>query len=243
MTNLLHSIKVYLYKNMFTEDADTYTARVATERMLDIKEICESAVTRGEARIPASSMQYAVELFLKEMEYKLCDGYSVNTGSFIAMPSVKGVFHSSTESFNPEKHKLSFRFKQGESLQDKLPAVNIQIMGAANNRIYIDQVTDLKSGSVNDLITPRCNLRINGRKLKLAGEHPEVGVCFINVETGVRTRIEKADIITNFPSELIIVIPSLEQGSFLLEITSQFTTSGALKQPNTATFKHELRVL
>lgn len=243
MTNILHRIKVYLYKNMFTKGIDTYTARVATERMLDVKEICRSAVTRGGAGIPASSMQYAVEQFLKEMEYKLCDGYSVNTGSFIATPSVKGVFDSPVESFNPQKHKLSFRFKQGESLQKKLPDVNVQVMGVANSGICIEQVTNLKTGSVNELITPLHSLRINGRKLKLTGDHPDVGIYFTNIETGVRTGIEKSDIIANYPAELVITVPSLISGNYLLEITSQFTTAGTLKQPNTTTFKYELQVL
>lgn len=112
MTNILHRIRAYLYKNVFTEDSDNYLARVRAERSLDVKAICDSAVTRGEAKITSSAMQYAVEQFLKEMEYQLCNGYSVNTGSFTATPSVKGLFYSPDESFDSQKHTLSFRFNQ-----------------------------------------------------------------------------------------------------------------------------------
>lgn len=150
MTNILHRIKAYLYKNVFTEDSTDYLARVRAERSLDVKAICDSAVTRGEANITASAMQYAVEQFLNEMEYQLCNGYSVNTGSFTATPSVKGVFCSQDEEFDPQKHMLSFRFNQGESLRRKLSEVEVEIVGVADSNIHIEQVMDLKSDSVND---------------------------------------------------------------------------------------------
>lgn len=154
MTNILHRIKAYLYKNVFKEDREDYSARIISERSLNVKNICESAVARGGANRSTSAMHHAVKLFLKEMEYKLCDGFSVNTGSFTAFPTLKGVFDSPKEPFNPDKHKLLFRFRQGDSLRKKLPAIEVQIMGTADSSVYIDQVTDLKSGCINELITP-----------------------------------------------------------------------------------------
>lgn len=242
MKNILHRIKAYLYKNVFTEDSNDYLARIQTERSLDVKAICDSAVTRGGANINASTMQYAVELFLKEMEFRLCDGFSINTGSFIATPSIKGVFHSPNEGFDPQKHTLSFRFVQGESLRKRLSTVEIHVVGVANSGIRIEQVTDVQSDSINELITPYHNLRIKGKKLKLTGDHPEVGVYFINRETGLRTKIEEQGIIMNYPSELIIRVPALTPGVYLLEVVSQYTTNRILKQPNTATFDRELLV-
>lgn len=242
MKNILHSIKAYLYKNAFDKESNNYTARVITERSLDVKAVCQSAASRGKVDISASAMQHAVELFLKEMEYRLCDGYSINTGSFTAVPSVKGVFDNPAETFDPGKHTLSFQFNQGESLQKKIPDVNVRIMGVAGEAIRILTVTDLKSGSVNKYITPKYMLRIDGRMLKLAGEHPEVGIRLINIETGLRTEIEQQDIALNYPTKLMIMLPALAQGCYLLEITSQYTTSGILKKPNTATFEHQLYV-
>lgn len=242
MTNILHRIKAYLYKNAFTEDSNDYLARVRAERSLDVKTICNSAVMRGEANITASAMQYAVEHFLKEMEYQLCNGYSVNTGSFTATPSVKGLFYSPDESFDSQKHTLSFRFNQGESLRRKLSAVEVEIVGVADSNIRIEEVTDLKSNSINEWITPRYNMRIHGKKLKLTGDHPEVGVYFINRETGLRTKVEETDIITNFPSELVVMVPALETGSYELQVTTQYVKGKILKRPRTAIFKHDLHV-
>lgn len=242
MTNILHRIKAHLYKNMFAEDSDNYLARVKTEQTLDVKAICESAVSRGRADVTASAMQHAVELFLKEMEYRLCDGYSINTGSFTAIPSVKGVFDSPEETFDPEKHTLSFRFNQGESLRKKLSMVEVHIMGVANSTIRIDQITDLKSYSINEVITPQYSIRINGRRLKLTGNHPDIGVYFINRETGLHTRIEMSDIVRNDPSELMVMVPALAKGSYQLKIITQYVRGKILKEPRSAIFNQTLYV-
>lgn len=78
---ILHKIKAYLYENVLTKDnPNDYIARTARERSLNIKQICETAVNRAGAEMTAAAMEHATELFLKEMTYQLCNGYSVNTG-------------------------------------------------------------------------------------------------------------------------------------------------------------------
>ncbi|GHV90726.1 hypothetical protein AGMMS50268_12290 [Spirochaetia bacterium] len=70
---VLHTIKAWLYDNPLTVNQNDYAARVSAERTLSMREICESAVARGGADINASAMEHAVELFHKEMGYRLCD--------------------------------------------------------------------------------------------------------------------------------------------------------------------------
>ncbi|WP_221411280.1 DNA-binding domain-containing protein [Empedobacter tilapiae] len=82
---LLHKIKAYLYDNVLTKDnPNDFIARTVSERSLNVKQICEAAVIRGGADVSATAMEHATELFLKEMAYQLCDGFSVNTGYFTA---------------------------------------------------------------------------------------------------------------------------------------------------------------
>ncbi len=244
MSTILHRIKAYLYDNALTEDPNDFSARVNAERSLSIKNICEMAVNRGGADVSAAAMEHSVSLFLKEMGYQLCDGYSVNTGYFTATPLIKGVFNSPTETFNPSKHTILFQFNQGETLRAELPNIEVQIMGVADSGLSIAQVTDVKSGSVNDLITPSRNLKISGHKIKIAGENEANGVYFINQSTQERTQVDISDIVTNNPSELIIVIPALAAGSYQLEITTQFgsNTKTLLKEPHTTIFEKILTV-
>lgn len=186
MAKILHRIKAYLYPNVLTDDPNDFTARVSSERSLGVKEICASAVTRGGAPTTQEAMELNTNLFLKEMAYQLSDGYSVNTGYFTATALIKGVFHSPTENYDPQKHSVLFQFNQGDVLRKELQGIEVNILGVGDSAVAIVQVEDVKTRSVNDRITPNRNLRISGYKLKLAGDNEAVGVYFVNNATEER---------------------------------------------------------
>jgi DNA-binding domain/Domain of unknown function (DUF4469) with IG-like fold len=243
MATILHKIKAYLYDNVLTKDnPNDFTARTASERSLNVQEICLSAANRGGADISASAMEHATELFLKEMAYQLCDGYSINTGYFTANTTIRGVFDNPSETFNKDKHSIIFQFNQGEKLRAEIPNIEVEILGVAESSAVILQVIDVKSGSVNDLITPGRNLKIAGSKIKVVGNDPFIGVFFVNSTSGVRTMVEESDMVTNNPSELIVVIPALPAGTYQLEVVTQFADSSILKQPRTALLDKPLTV-
>jgi hypothetical protein len=89
--SVLHTIKAWLFDNQLTEDQNDFAARVSAERTLNVREICRSAV------------EHAVELFHQEMAYRLCDGFSVNTGwykaSFSFFFDLAVIFFFTTYSF------------------------------------------------------------------------------------------------------------------------------------------------
>ncbi|MDR1096628.1 MAG: DUF4469 domain-containing protein [Tannerella sp.] len=239
---ILHQISAWLYKNLLTPDPDDYLIRPVSARTLNAKEICESASTRGGADIPAPAMEHAVNLFLTEMGYLLCDGFSVNTGWFTAGPQIKGVANSPKEQYSKEKHTLLFEFHQGALLRKELGNVTVEILGVADTDAVITQVVDVKSGSVNDLLTPNRNLRIAGYKIKIAGNHAANGIYFVNQATEERTRVDDSDVVTNNPSELIVVIPPLAAGTYLLEATTQYSVGKLLNEPRTFVFDKILTV-
>jgi hypothetical protein len=170
MEAILHRIIAYLYDNaLTTEDLNDYSARVSSEKSLNVRQVCETAVARGGADVSAAAMNHAVELWLKEMACQLCDGFSINAGWFWASVPIKGVFNTPNEHYNPEKHTILFEFQQGAALRKELPTVTVDILGVAESGPQIFEVTDMKTGSVNDLMTPGRNLKINGQKIKIAG--------------------------------------------------------------------------
>jgi hypothetical protein len=243
MANILHKIKANLYPNLLTEDPNDYVARVISERTLSVKEICKEAVGRGGAATTAEAMEHNVNLFLKEMGYQLSDGFSINTGYFTANALIRGVFNSPTETFNTDKHAILYQFNQGDLLRKELPTVTVEITGVGDSSISIAEVLDVKTGSVNDVLTPNRNLRIKGYKLKLAGDNPAVGVYFVNQVTSERVKVEASEIVTNNPAELIIVIPELVAGTYTLEVASQYAGGGVnLKDPRTSVLDKILTV-
>jgi hypothetical protein len=246
MDAVLHRIKAYLYDNALTkEDVNDYVARVSSEHSLSVQQIAETATSRGGADISATAMEHAVNLWLKEMAYQLCDGFSVNTGWFTAAVHIKGVFDSPMEHFNPEKHHVLFEFQQGAELRKELPSVTVDILGVADSGIVIAQVVDMKTGSVNDVLTPGRNLKITGQKIKVTGTKPGVGILFRSMDDPEATYpVAPDEIVINNPSELMIVIPELIADTYKLEITTQFSNNKVqlLKAPRTAVFDKILTV-
>ena len=240
----LHNIRAKLYDNPLTPNPNDFMARVSADRTLNVKDICKGAVTRGGANISADAMEHAVNLFHKELGYTLCDGFSVNTGWYTASVSIKGVFDNPTEKFNAKKHTVMFDFKQGALLRKELGAVTVDVTGVADTAAFIAQATDVKTGSINDMLTPGRNLRINGIKIKIDGNNPENGIFFVNQETRERIAVEMSDVATNNPSEVMIIIPELAEGTYKLEIVTQWggNSKQLLKTPRTATFDQTLTV-
>ncbi len=241
--SVFHKIKAQLYNNAFTENPNEFIARVISEKSLSIADIARSAQNRGRANVSAEEMEHVVKLFLKEMTYCLCDGFSVNAGYFTVHPNIKGVFNSVSENFDPEKHSISFDFQQGSLLRKELVKIEINILGVADISNVITQVIDIKTGSINDLLTPNRNLKISGSKIKIAGKKKVNGVYFVNRKTEEYTKVDNSDIVMNNPSELIVVIPALSTGMYQLEVITQYSSGhNTIKETRTAVFDRLLTV-
>ena len=241
---VLHTVKATLYENPFTDDPNDLAARVSAERSLDVQEICESSVERGDSDMHVATMVHAVDLFHKEMFYRLCDGFSVNTSWYNASIHIRGVFTSPTESFDSTKHSIVVEFRQGAELRRELAMVKVDILGKAESGFFIAEVIDVRTGSVNDLLTPGRNARILGSKLKVEGDDPACGVYFVSDTDGTRFKVDAADIVENVNAHLLVIVPTLAPGTYRLEVSTQFTTSSGklLKTPRTTVFDRLLTV-
>ncbi|MDR2886839.1 MAG: DUF4469 domain-containing protein [Bacteroidales bacterium] len=240
-----HKIKAHLYNNALTENPNDFMAKVNSERTLGIADLCASAVARGGADMPALAIEHASRLLFREMAYNLCDGFSFNAdGWFSASPRIRGVFDSPTEQFDPAKHTLLFDFHQGALLRRELEQVEVEIMGVADTLLFVAQVTDVKTGSVNDLLTPGRNLRITGSRLKVAGDNPSCGVYFARQNTQEHIRVDNSDMVVNNPSELLIVIPELPAGAYNVSIITQYGghSKNMLREPRNFLFDKILTV-
>jgi hypothetical protein len=236
MANFLTKIKAFLYKNPLTDDPNDYIARVESQRPLGIKELCESAVTRGGADVSAKAMEHAVGLFLDELEYQLCNGFSVNTKTFTAAPHIKGVFNSSHEPFDPAKHHLLCEFQQGVQLRKKLTETEVIIEGVQENVFFVDRVKDLFTGKTDGTVTPGKVTELRGHNIKVAGNDPSVGIWLHILSTGADYYVGLDAVAVNEPSRLLVQLPTMGYNSpHELRITTQYTQNGKLlEQPRTA---------
>ena len=241
-----NKIRAHLYDNTLTaDDAHDFIARAEIMKSLTAKDICESAVERGGADISASAMEHAVELFHKETAYLLSNGFAANTSLYHAAARIKGVFNSEVETFNHEKHSIDINFNQGDLIRKEMDDVEVDVRGLASTDAHIAQVIDIKTHSINNIITLNYDIRIIGNKLKIAGSDSRNGVFFVNeTDPADRTNVPPEDIIINYPSELLIRCPGNLSGRYRLEIITQYSSSGGymLKEPRNVIFDRVLTV-
>ena len=239
-----NKIRAHLYDNtLTTEDAHDFIARAEIMKSLTVKDICESAVDRGGADISAPAMEHAIELFNKEAAYLLSNGFAANTSLFHAAARIKGVFNSSMETFNHEKHTIDIHFNQGDLVRKEMNDVEVDVRGLASTDAHIAQVVDIKSQSINNVITPNYDLRIIGNKLKIIGDDARNGVFFVSEENpAIIIDVPSVDIINNNPSELLIRCPATLSGRYRLEIVTQYGSGGGhiLKEPRISVFDRVL---
>lgn len=96
---------------------------------------------------------------------------------------------------------------------------------------------------MDGLLTRGRAAELRGSYLKIMGADPAVGITFRHIETGVMTRLTPGEIVVNYPSRLVILVPdSLPDGTYSLTLTTQFTSIRAklLSIPRSITFKNEV---
>ncbi len=242
MAGAFHRIKVRLYPNPLTDDPDDLMARVVYDKNLNMAQVCESAATRGGLDVDPATLLHYVKGFQREVFYLVCNNCKVTTDLYAIGTNVTGKFVTTDESFDPKRHHADIQFSKGVLTREFSQFIEVAIVSGDKPVRCIWHVTDVKTGSVNSLLTPNCDLRIKGQKIKIAGDDETVGVYFVNETSGEGTKVDPSDIVNNKPSELIVTIPALISGSYRLMIITQFTRADRLRKPRSILFDKLLTV-
>lgn len=209
--NYLHNIPARLYDNKLTEDAGDLFARIEVNKSLGIADICRSATERGGAQVDPQMMELCVRKWLQEALYRMCDGFAVNAEYFQSALHVKGSFGSPQDRFDPQRHRIVCEYREGALTRAYIDAnASIDVRGKAEDTAYISGVKDAASGRP-DVFTFGSNMFVSGKKIKVEGDNPDIGVYFDFVQEGGVTGIAKlpsGNIVVNNPSELVLLMPA-----------------------------------
>ena len=107
---------------------------------------------------------------------------------------------------------------------------------ASNNII---EVKDSVSGKVNESLISGGVAEIYGTGIKVVGDNAGNGVYFVKDDG---TKVKVTTLVQNNPSNLIVLVPTLEGGSYTIEVVTQYGSGKDLKESRTVTFTHPLTV-
>ncbi|MDR1120490.1 MAG: DUF4469 domain-containing protein [Dysgonamonadaceae bacterium] len=220
------------------ESNDRY-ARVVNGHSYTSKDLAE-AIAKGNIGISKAEALAVLEAEADIQLRWLAEGFSINTRLAHFHPSIPGKFlegefpHEAVIRITPSKEVVK--------LAKKIPLRHVE----PARPIRIETVYDVKSDTVNSMITGGGTVKIKGHNLKVMGTDPTVGVEFVNADNPTAVHpVAVKDIIVNNPSKLIVIAPAMSSGEEVyLKVTTQYSKSvKGLKTPRSITFEKKLTVV
>ena len=212
-----HILYVDLYDNPLTPKAGDYSGRVASTGSVQNTSIgTRIAAKRTEYR--PETIANILDLSDQEKIEALAAGQTVNSKLGTLVLQVEGSFDGEQAPFDKTKHRLTVSFSMSKQLREALDRLQISTRSASSGLI-INNVKDAESQELNGLITSGGSLIISGVNIKVAGDDEQNGVFLIPSEgEPIRARA----LVHNNPSQVTVLLPSLEDGEYTLSITTQY---------------------
>ena len=227
-----------LVDNLLTPAPNDFSAQTVNVRSFGLSDIVQRIMGRNPG-LSAAQINAALEKFINEVCIIIDDGGAVNTPLFNTQPSISGVFHGATDSYDPRRHRIKTNLSAGTAMRKATAGIKTQKVQAVETSPYILEVQDVLSNTANEQITPGGVLQIWGGRLKLATENPDNGVFLID-DAG--NALKLTVIIENKPSRIIAMLPAdMPAGTYHVEVRSSFVNAAKeSKNIKTGRFNKEL---
>ena len=224
-------IKAWLADNtVTTDDKKDKIFLVETGQTYEFDDVINE-MHNEETGLRIETISHVVKLFIRVVIRLLLNGNKVNVNLFYAVAKLRGVAEKGQ--WNPLKNSIYVLLTQGAELRKAIEETTVEILGEKSNVMYILEVEDRDTGMTDGTITPGRNAFIRGASLKVVGDDPSVGITLTPVGGGSETKLNEKDITINSPTEMVIIVPAgLEDGTYTLTITTQYSRSSTLlKEP------------
>lgn len=240
----MRSITGKLVPNMLTEAEDDFTLNVTYTANRSIKDLCQLKAKTG-SKYTASELESVYNELLDQAKVELYSGSTVEFGFTNNSLGVDGPLIGPAAQFNPAVNNVNIRSTPRSEFRDDLKKISVIITGVEENLPTISTVTDVVTKKINSQITPGGTLNGEGKRVRIVGEEgKKTGFFFINAATEAETAVPETAISRNDPSFFSFIIPQLSEGSYYLEIATQYggNRSIMLKEARRNRFPYKLTV-
>lgn len=232
--SIRHILNADLYENLLTEKQGDYTAKpriTGTARNSDVAD----AIVSERTEYRKETIEHILRLADQKKIEILASGKSLIDGMGQYILAISGCFGGESPKFDREKHKVNVTYTVGKTLADALDEVDFNVQKASTGPV-INHITDVRTQTVDQQLTPGKAAIISGVRLLIKGDSPNNGVFFTRDAAGA-TPVKVEFFSRATTSELIVEIPELPEGDYRVSVTTQ---AGAgyktVKEPRTYTF-------
>jgi hypothetical protein len=226
---------------LITKRKNDRCGRVVSTGSLKKEELIALAV-KQRTDLNAATLSASYEILKEVALDEICNGKLVEFGPAHFGLGVKGTFIGDHAAWNSDEDSLILLSTATLDTRNALKDIAVDVRGMAQSGLYINTLTDVTSGDVNERITPGGPVNLTGVKIKIVGDEThETGIYLTDINGGEPYRVPASAIAINEPSKITFVVPDVPAGDYKLAIATQFT-SGAipLKEPRTYVFDYVL---
>ena len=233
--------KVWLNLNLLTKDVENdYTAEVSIVGKTSHNEDIAKRIIGEGSEIKYDTLLSVFNQHDRIIREMLQEGSSVLTGVCQYTPSVTGVWNSSTEKFDPEKHKTTVSIIPSAELRQALSVVGVEVLGVKESTGRIGLVTDTATGLTDGSITPGDDILINGEKIRVVGDADGVGIFFVNTDGKSAAAPVTRRLTQNDPKTVIARVPADLSGRQEPSCSIDRRTPVRLNAPTSTIFLHSI---
>ena len=187
---------------------------------------------REDTGLRRETMVHAIDLYHRTLSRLVLNGYSINTGLFYMSPQFKGVITDGV--WDDKVNSIYINFQQGKLLRDGVAETSVKILGMKQDSAYIIGSEDTTTRATDGSATPGRTFRMRGKKIRVTGDDPTVGVYIIDADKK-ETKLSSDMIVLNNPSDIIVLLPAdLSTGTYEMRIITQYSSNKTLlKNPRT----------
>ena len=233
-------LKYTLRENLLTAAPDDFMAQVQDVRSYTLDEIIDAMMQKG-STLTRADVAAVLQIYGEVCASLIADGCALNTPLMNTALSISGVFNGANDAFDKKRHAVNLNMTAGTALKAALGKIKCEKTGTTSTDPYINEVKDVVSGKVNEVLTKGGVVQITGSRLKFDQKDTAQGIFFVP-ETGAPVRA--AVIAENKPARLMAIIPAdLAAGTYYIEVRTKMDTKGkTLKTLKTGKFNKPLTV-
>lgn len=222
------TIHYALYQNKLTDQTDLYAAKVLISGSADLNTVADRIVEQG-STVTRTDVIAVLEGAVTAVENLLLEGARVNFGGlFDLYPRIKGKFNGMTDHYDPARHQVDVGASPGSRVRKTFR----EYAAVSKEQTIVPvplvlEYVDLGSGETNNHITCGSIGTVNGSRLSFDETAADEGIYFNN--TAGPANVKVTAIQKNKPSQLVFMVPTLNEGTYQIEVYKRFTPGGELR--------------
>lgn len=208
-----------LYDNPLTPDPNDFAAKVQNPQNYTLAQVI-SQMTQEGSILKTTECDVVLKAFFKQLAKNIDQGIGLHCSYISLALTIRGVFTSENDRFDPERHEKVINIVGGKVLKEALNQMEVKkVKPSLPTQPILGNFLDIMSNTVAQLTKGGLG-ELKGEQLKINEAEADEGIFIINIADNSETKVERLH--QNFPGNLQFIIPAtLTAATYALEVRNR----------------------